>query len=560
MDTAESKLDSFLSILFRPRLLLQGCVEFASAWLFTRKWLVGALLNTPLLLLGGAALVLTVWGTFLGDNVLVERYNGWIQEEMPRTLASLEEESNVTEDSAESGGTKETDNGDSGQEDDVEASSDSEGDESQGASEENVEEEEVTEYGQLLLRRLLQLRNENSRVTYLVAAQLANKGRIGQARQMMRRIAPEGGGGFAPGHAWLAAETLSKKTALEPEQVESLSADLNAARQWQGTSSTLLGYYARLLETQGKVNEALQVLDEGSKTAPELGVLHADMAARNDRKQSLDRTLSKQKSAIRDRMEAGEANASDMVNLINLFLIDKEPDRALLAIKNAQKNQLINEENANLFKRLQSNAYLLQYRKSAVFEGANASVNLALIDAALKSDPSNPEVGQEIARLIAAGQGAPPAFQEALQKQLASGQATAITHILLANRQLQDGKITSAIPHLQIALAQAPNSPMVMNNLGLAIALTDESQVERALQLSQKAVDLEPNNAEYQDTLGQIRKISGDLFGAVSAYEAAIGIDGNRVKTRELLIEVYDELQMQDMVKAQRAEVAKLRK
>lgn len=555
METADSKLDGFLSMLFRPRLLLQGCVEFASAWLFTRKWLLGALINSPLILLGGGAIVLTVWGTFLGDNFLVERYSTWIEKEIPQTLASLDKESELQGETTEEAGVP----AEGTQDEESNADADEQDGENEAESAGEDQTEEVTDLGQLLLRRLLQLRNDNSRVTYLVAAQLANKGRIGQAKQMMRRIAPEGGGGFAPGHAWLAAEQISKNATLDPSQAEALSADLNSAKQWAGTNPTLVGYYARLLESQGKVNEALQVLDEGSKTNPELGVLHADMAARNDRKQSLDRTLNKQKAAIRKSMEEGDASAADMVNLINLFLIDKEPDRALLAIRNAREKNLITEENAELFRRLQSNTYLLKYRMTAVFEGANASVNLGLLDAALKSYPSNAAVGQEIARLIAAGRSAPPALMKALENQLASGQATAITHILLANKQLQDGKITSAIPHLQIALTQAPNSPIVLNNLGLAIALTDDSKVEEALEFSKKAVALEPGNAEYQDTLGQIRKISGDLFGAVSAYEAAIGIDGNRIKTRELLVEVYEELQMQDMVNTQKAEIAKLR-
>ncbi len=212
-------------------------------------------------------------------------------------------------------------------------------------------------------------------------------------------------------------------------------------------------------------------------------------------------------------------------------------------------------ENPQL-KRLLSESFRLEYLKTIKQTQGITQVNLGLLDAALKADPSNPAVGTEIARLQSIGQDAPPELREALQQQLVSGQTTALTHILLANQLLGKGNLTEAVPHLELALLQAPNTPSVMNNLALAIARLDPTNsLDRAMKLSTAATTADPASGEYLDTLGELKEISGDKLGAVSSYETAIGLDGNRTDTRQKLAKLYRELGMQEMADVQDAEI-----
>src|SRR5690606_5810690 len=139
----------------------------------------------------------------------------------------------------------------------------------------------------------------------------------------------------------------------------------------------------------------------------------------------------------------------------NLCLFEKNPSEARAA---ALKGLEAAPENPQL-RRLVSESYRFEYVQSIQQADGQTKLNLGLLDAALKSDPSNPNVGMEIARLIAMGEDTSAEFKTVLEQQLAAGQATALTHNRLANRHLQAGELQAAAPHRELALRQAPNNP-----------------------------------------------------------------------------------------------------
>lgn len=542
MDSKESGWESAVTMAFRPRLLLQGVVEYLMAWSFTRHWLWLFFLYAPVWLLLGTVVGLVSYGASFGNQTLVERYGEWVSDEIPEALAEVDDQATTSSSSEESAKTE----------------PDSQPTSNEVAPEDATDKhEKITGLGDLLLRRLLQLQDSNSRITYLVAAQLARQGRLGQARQMMRRIAPAAGRGFPPAHAWLAVDQLQGQQIHTKEDRERLMKDLEIAAQWSGSGPALVGVYASLLERQGNVGQAMSVL-EATKTADtdlEANLRIADMAARNDQKTRYDRAAQKIKTEIRKRMEEDTATVTDLTYLSNLFLIEKEPAKA----RQTAMMGLAKEADNPKLKRLLSESFRLEYLTTMKLGESGTQVNLALLDAALKADPSNPAVGAEIARLQSLGQDAPPELRSALKQQLVSGQTTALTHILLANQLLVEGNLTEAIPHLELALLQAPNTPSVMNNLALALARTaPDKEIDRATKLAVAAANAEPTSAEFRDTLGEIKAISGDKLGAVSSYETAIGLDGSRAGTRQRLATLYRELGMKEMAEVQEQELQKL--
>ncbi len=86
-----------------------------------------------------------------------------------------------------------------------------------------------------------------------------------------------------------------------------------------------------------------------------------------------------------------------------------------------------------------------------------------------------------------------------------------------------------------------------MNNLALALALTDSSNIKRAEELIDRAIKVDVRNPELFDSQGQVRLIAGRPLDAVDSLEKAIGIDPNRVGTRELIIKAYREAGLEDL-------------
>ncbi len=210
-------------VLSHPSRSLQGLLEFAMAWLFTRQW-KALLIFSPVLLfvLGLGSLI--VYGWAQDERQLAIRYLAWVDEEL--------NQSNNTD-----AGTNAT-------------------------QPQLMKLEKVSPYSELLLRRILQLEDSDQRSRYLVALQIGTHGRRGQARQIMRQLAPERQKGFAPAHAWLAVDRILQGPIRDKGSKQSLMNDLEIATTWNGTGTQLREILARLLEDEGRVGDAIKVLKE----------------------------------------------------------------------------------------------------------------------------------------------------------------------------------------------------------------------------------------------------------------------------------------------------------
>ncbi|RMF40122.1 MAG: hypothetical protein D6753_12300, partial [Planctomycetota bacterium] len=216
----------------------------------------------------------------------------------------------------------------------------------------------------------------------------------------------------------------------------------------------------------------------------------------------------------------------------------------------AAKEALQRWPNDQLVRRAMSETLRLKYRATSDWQ--SGEIAIGLLNTALEIDPTNPKVSEEIARLIGRTAELPEAMKSHLQQQLADGSATAVTHLILANGLLQEGEFDKAIPHLEIALRSAPNSPVVMNNLGIALCRRPDRHPEdliRAAELVEQALAVAGPMAEIYDTLGEIRMAEGRPYDAIDAFESALSADASRIITRRKLAAAYRAIGLEDMAR-----------
>ncbi|MCR9297011.1 MAG: hypothetical protein NXI32_30280 [bacterium] len=537
MESFPSPLPVLVKAILHPRFLLQGTFQYLMDWSYTRQW--STLWRVlPAAVIAVIMIALISLGNYQSRAELASHYLKLASEEVEGFSDGLVSDGAAAASVAASQPTvDEAQNQPAGTEDASAEKAMTDRDELL------MEQASVSDYGQMLLRRVLQLQDSNQRAKYLVAVEMANGGRLGQARSMMRHLAPAGDQGFAPAHAWLAVDFLNQgDRVLDPQQSSSLLNDLAVATSWSGSGARLTGIYASLLEKSGQVGEALTVLSEAAASSDYLRLMLADMAKRHGRIKTYADITSVSKQKLEAKIRGGERTVEDYISLAQFFLLDGDAEKAHQALERA----LALDPNRPELKRLRSEAYRLQYLSSMQVKDGQLQARLGLLDAALRVDPSNPKVGEEIAKLQAMGQATSNSLEQALQRQVGNGEATAVAHMFLAERKLRNGEIALAVPHLKIALQQAPGSPTAQNNLALALALTDPSQLEQAMQLSQLAISNAPGNAEYIDTLGQIREISGDLTGAIECYQQAIRLDKDRIQSRQMLAKAFREMGLEE--------------
>ncbi len=488
-----------------PGRLILGLWEYFLSWLFSRQWLGMLAFCFPLV---GLLCVLTTAaiGRYRSPELLLERYWGLVDADTRQFDSSSNSPTMPEQDQA------------------------------------------ISDFSQALLQRIMALDTSNLRATYLVARQLGAKGRYGQARWMMRSIAGEKAKGFPPAHAWLAQDRLTRVGLHSPADQRLLIHDLEVAATWPNVSPLLNSILADVLVGERRVGEALQILEQTAAREPALWIKLARVALDQQRTQAYEDAAAQVRQRLLPKLEAQEASAEEMAQLAQLLLFEEKLDEAIQLANRACRQDASSE----IARRTLSEALRMKFTKTA--DPDQRKFDLDLLDAAIKADGTNPKVTEEIAKLIAMGQKANLELTQALEDKLAKGEATTLTHILLANRHLLDGKMTEAIGHLEIALRLAPNSPVILNNLALAKVRQspgDPKTLQIAEAMLTRGLQISGPNAELYDSLGEIRATAGNHVGAVESLEAAIGVDGNRPSTRRKLAVEYRAVGLHDMAAIQ---------
>ena len=526
----------------------QDLFNWCLAWGRTRRWrrlMLWALI--PLLLLT-ITVGLVVWGATLSRQQLASRYLELVNESVEANLREVQRPQQA-EQSKQAG---------------ADAGQSADGSGADGSSDAQAQ---VSPAVFVSLRRIMQLGNSNERVRYLVGWELAKQGRMGMSAQLLREIAPEGGGGFPAAHAILANYSLAAFDGTEA-QAESLLADFAAAEQGGiRLDQQQLRIFAKLLLGFGRKQQAVNVLADHADDYPEL---HADVVHIMQNQGNEARTaLAAFRENFKQKRKSASVTFADVQIAVGLEVLDGEVEKALELAEFGR--QLTGSSAESL--RLLSQVLIVKHR--GVMEQYEAEVgrakalgnpppplDLQYLELAGQLDSANPLVSEELAKVTAMGQDLSAELKTALEQSLVDGSASGVTHLILANRKLADDDPAEALPQLRMALRKMPNSPIVLNNLAYSIMKYEPENLAEARELIERALRLPgaspANLASMCDTLAEIRQASGDTLGAIEAYEQAIKHDGSKLNTRRKLAEAYAQAGMQDLAKGQLAKVEEL--
>ncbi len=494
-----------------PGRLLIAQWQFALEWCITRPWRTTLALSLPFLL-GALLTVIAIVGGQRRDAVLATYMNLALSVNLP-------DPSSVAQESPGS---------------------------SMPVASESIVPVSLSTRDRIIMERLLQLNSSNTRARYLAALQSAARNEIGLARHLMRSIAPKGKHGYPPAHAWLAMDLLRNPAPDVVDRRESLLQDLEAASRSPQLSPMLLRMYGDLLVSRGDWEEGLRVLRRAAEDAPVHWLRVAAVAKQNSRERLFEEGCAAFDAWFTERVQAGTSTPAEHLARIESLILREDWDGAIEAAQGA----LTRWNDDKLLRRALSETLRLKFR--AVSDWKNGSIAIGLLNMALKIDPTNPRVSEDIARLNGVFSELPDAMKEHLEQQLADGSATAVTHVILANDLLRAENYAKAIPHLEIALRTAPDSPIVLNNLALSLCrLPDRSpeDVARAVELARQALSIAGPNPELYDTLGEVLMAAGQPHDAIGALEAALEADNARTSTRLKLAAAYRAVGLEDMAR-----------
>lgn len=413
-----------------------------------------------------------------------------------------------------------------------------------------------SEYADLLFRRVLQLEPTNKNARYFVAFQQGLRGNTEQARATMQTLAPAEATSYLPAHAWMAFDLLQqvmKGAKLDPIRNE-LTHHLLVASEWQGTNAFVLSAYAGMLESEGKFTTAINMMQRAAARDNAYFLPLSAMMARHNQpvqaKEAADRAIAYYSESFGKKNETDR----DRIAVAEAYVQSQKFDEAIRVLAEG----LNMRDDRPMLRRAQSNVYRMMYMNQFKETENGAKANLGLLNAAMMADPTNPAVGEDIAKLQQLGVTVDEKMVKALIEQLSSGGASAITHLLLGHAYMNKQNMKQAMIHWKLALGHDPNLVIAINNLAIGLSMLDPPQIDDALKMIDKAIELSKGEAEFFDSKGEILQRAERHDEAIVQFEKALQINQMRVGTRRNLVKCYETLGMKDLADAQLSFIDKI--
>ncbi len=407
-------------------------------------------------------------------------------------------------------------------------------------------------YAEALFRRALDLQNNNKRTRFVVGAMLGNRGAIRQALAYMNSIAPEIGSGYAPAHAWIANLMLHRQ--LTEAELPALKHHLDLAVKWEHAPANLLiaatGFAVRAKDN----SRAIEIL----RQSPELEGELFRLAVETKNIPVAEKTAETALPRLLEKIADGTASANDRIDAADIFYYKKELQAARGALEDGLKVEGISKEDVAKLKFTLSELFRKRFADTLEIGTNKWSGNPLLLYEAMKIDPTNPQVAEQVALLARVGGDKPSDdLMNQLKKFLAEGLATPLTHAWLAEAYILRGEYGEAINHLEDVLAGMPDSAGSHNNLAYALFLSEPTKLDKALAHAQEAVRLGPGVADYHDTLGEILLAYNRTAEAISEMERAIELKPGQKIFHEHLAGAYEKQGTKDMAEIHRQLAAK---
>ena len=483
-----------------PTRWMVSLVGFVVDWILTREWQRIGLNSIPLMFLATVG-VLVFGGSRLDKHKLASRYLALGEKE----IADWEQSWAPTK------------------------SADGSTDEPARPAEKN----ELSRFAEVLFRRV-QLLEPNERSQFVIAVTMAQRGATSQAEKMLSKIAPNNRPGYAPAHAWIAQNLFRQP--ITDENVKLVRHHVTEAVKWDRVPEALLLVGSELFLRLGDREGCLDLLKKAAELNPANGLFLALRSKQLGNIVLAEHSSAQAESYFRRELERDPNALKTRIGLVQALA---ESGRLIEADEVIDTGMRI-EPNPELT-RAKSEVYRLRYLSSLKQDGATWTGDLQMLDTAMRIDPSNPMIGEEIAKLARLNGKSPgDELIQKLQQFLAEGKATAATHAWISELYLIRKNYKQALPYLEQVVSRLPNSAQYLNNLAYVIDEVAPDRREEALAFAQRAVQLEPRSADYYDTLAKVLAGLNRRTEAITALESAIERQPERKDFHSGILSLYE--------------------
>jgi tetratricopeptide (TPR) repeat protein len=390
-------------------------------------------------------------------------------------------------------------------------------------------------------QRLL-LTEREARGPGLFQLALAKNG-LGQAREaaaLLKLAAPLEKPGYAPAHL-MAARSLLAATNVTTPVFKEVEAHLKHALKLEPNSVEASELLGRVYFQMGAWDLAQERLQAVVTARPGAALMLATLAKRSGDDIGMKRWAGRAAKYYRDKVnETKEDSPRDRLACVQALAMQEDYAEAIQTLDDGRKRS-----GNPIYPPALANLYASWAEQVARQEPRNVGARLNLIQQGLACEPKNVRL---LKLLIALSRMEGPegnAARDSLTNLMAEGGSSAMLHFILGSDAWQQGAQEEARNHLTLAFEQAPDLPVVANNMALLLALGHPPDLPRALAIIQPLVERFPGEPHFRETRGQIFVKLGRWKEAVKDLELALPQLRDKGATHTALAQAYQNLGMQ---------------
>jgi tetratricopeptide (TPR) repeat protein len=369
----------------------------------------------------------------------------------------------------------------------------------------------------------------------------------------MESLAPLKGNSHPRAHTWLAADLIDRGQKGEPINTETLKFHLKRGTSGDDIPPVLLLVYSQLLQQENKIAESQEFLKRAAQFDPKLLLSSIVVYTQNGLPAQAKATADLLVEKVTDKK--GQTSEENIVTAAQAYVLTNRIDSALDVLKAGYKRL---PQSAKLSHAL-SDAFRLKFRASSARLNNQVQVNLEYLDLAIAIDPTNILIQEELSALAQMGIAQNEATVEALRVRIATLGTSFASRLLLAESSLRRGDLASAINDYEVVLAELPRMTLALNNLAMLYTQAVPPRLDASLELIDRAIESSPAVSEFHDSRGDILSALKRKDDSVASYLVSLSSAPQRIKTREKLIAMYEELGQPEQAQIQRDLLAKVK-
>ncbi len=414
---------------------------------------------------------------------------------------------------------------------------------------------------EIVIRRQLEADPKNVELIHRFALVREAQSFEEEAKVVMRQLLTRR---HLPAAKWLLENQIigKKLTDFSPAELDEVGRVLQLITEREKKNFGAKRMYAEYLIFEQRLSSAIPIVLELSEVEPMRGLQAAALARQLNEFDAAEQYASAALERVQELHKDDPTNSQIAMSIArNQIFLERHSD-AIRTLKGSIDVAKTQEERRMLTQALGDAivAYVNYIEKSPTNTVQERLRVLSMLDAAVKIAPNNPRVVTMVADHVLASLNEENEQIATVRAALISGSPAGIAHFIKGTAALMKEDLAMAELHLEQAAEQMPRSGAILNNLAVALAMKEQPDYQKALQVANAAIDNVPiPTPHFFETRGQILFRMGRFREAISDLERALPAPDLKRKAHQMLADCYDKVGDTDLAQGHRNAAEKMK-